>query len=249
MLKEIVSSMNTKAIALGLGLLGLVSCMLGSDLRQAVGQEKQEPHKLVKFHLVLLKRGPNWSQIESDETKRLHEAHTTYIKSLLESGKAAIAGPLADDGDLRGVLILRTDSESDANTWAGADPAVSSGHLLVEMHPWWAEDIARKPVSPLAMATTYLAFLVKGPKWSAERTPASEDLQRAHMANIMKLAEMKKLVWAGPFGDNGTLRGIFVFRVASLDEAKELAATDPAVRAEHLALEIYQWQVPEGILP
>jgi hypothetical protein len=42
---------------------------------------------------------------------------------------------------------------------------------------------------------------------------------------------MKKLVVAGPFGDNGELRGIFVFKVASLDEAKVLAETDPAVRA------------------
>ncbi|HJP92345.1 MAG TPA: YciI family protein [Pyrinomonadaceae bacterium] len=53
---------------------------------------------------------------------------------------------------------------------------------------------------------------------------------------------------AGPFGDNGNLRGIFVFKVASLDEAKELAAADPAIKAGRLAIEIYPWMVPEGIL-
>ena len=69
------------------------------------------------------------------------------------------------------------------------------------------------------------------------------------MANIQRLAETKKLVVAGPFGDNGTLRGIFVFRVGSLEEARQLSETDPAVQAGRLALDIHPWVVPEGILP
>jgi uncharacterized protein YciI len=64
-----------------------------------------------------------------------------------------------------------------------------------------------------------------------------------------EMAEMKKLVVAGPFGDDGTLRGIFVFRVNSLEEARSLAQTDPAVQAGRLALQIHPWVVPEGILP
>jgi uncharacterized protein YciI len=60
---------------------------------------------------------------------------------------------------------------------------------------------------------------------------------------------MKKLIAAGPFGDNGRLRGIFVFRVDSLEEAKNLTAGDPAVQAGRLAMDIHPWMIPEGILP
>jgi hypothetical protein len=37
--------------------------------------------------------------------------------------------------------------------------------------------------------------------------------------------------------------------VASIDEARELAATDPAVQAGRLKIEMHPWVVPEGILP
>ncbi|HXM35992.1 MAG TPA: YciI family protein, partial [Pyrinomonadaceae bacterium] len=68
-------------------------------------------------------------------------------------------------------------------------------------------------------------------------------------ANINRLAQMKKLVVAGPFGDDTSLRGIFVFRVGSLEEAQTLAATDPAVKAGRLVVDLHPWQVPQGILP
>jgi uncharacterized protein YciI len=117
------------------------------------------------------------------------------------------------------------------------------------MHPWWSEDIFGKPSKPLKLTPTFFAFLTRGDKWTPEKTPATEEIQKGHMANINRLAEMKKLVVAGPFGDDGRLRGIFVFRVSSIEEAKTLTATDSAVQAGRLAMEIHPWMVPEGIIP
>jgi len=216
----------------------------------ASAQQKSEPeHKLIQFHMVLLKRGPEWTGKETAEAMRLDEQHRSFVNGLLESGKATITGSLNDSGEIRGVYIFRAPSAAEARAWADTDPAVRSGYLTVEMHPWWSEDVLKKPGASLKTETAYLAFLSHGPKWTPEKTPATEELQKAHLANIYKLAEMKKLVVAGPFGDNGNLAGIFVFRVASLDEAKELAATDPAVKAGRLMLDIHPWVVPEGILP
>ena len=106
-----------------------------------------------------------------------------------------------------------------------------------------------KPAKPLKLVPMYLTFLTRGEKWTPDKTPATEEIQKGHMANINRLAEMKKLIAAGPFGDNGRLRGIFVFRVGSMDEAKALTSSDPAVQAGRLAMEIHPWMVPEGILP
>lgn len=224
----------------------VLSCVTSPTISR--GQEKQQtPLKMVEFHMALLKRGPNWSA--NGMTKEIQSVHVAYVMSLLDSGKAVIAGPLRDKGDIIGVYILRAKSAEEAHGWAESDPAVKAGNFVAEMHPWWSEEVMKKPATPIKMTTAYLGLLTRGAKWTPEKTPATEELQKAHIANILRLAETKKLVVAGPFGDNGTLRGIFVFKVTSLEEAKELAETDPSVKAGRLAIEMHPWLVPEGVLP
>ena len=214
----------------------------------AQAQAKKEPqHKMTEFHMALLKRGPKWSS--KGMSSEVQKGHMTHVLSLLDSGKAVIAGPMADESELVGIYILRAKSAEEAKSWAESDPAVQSGDLMPEMHPWWSEEVMKKASVPMKLTTAYIGFLSRGPKWTPEKTPATAALQEAHMANINRLAETKKLVMAGPFGDNGILRGIFVFKVASLAEAKELAETDPAVKAGRLAIDVRPWHVPEGILP
>jgi uncharacterized protein YciI len=214
----------------------------------ARAQEKKPPQfKLIEFHMALLKRGPNFSA--AGMPKELQSQHVAHVMSLLESGKAIIAGPLGDYGEIADIYVLRAKSAEEARAWADKDPAVKAGFFVAEMHPWWSADVMKKPTAPMKLTTAYLGLLTRGAKWTSEQTPATEELQRAHMANINRLAEMKKLVVAGPFGDDGNLRGIFVFKVASLDEAKALAETDPAVIAGRLAIDMHPWLVPEGILP
>lgn len=214
----------------------------------ARAQEKKEPaSKLIEFHMALLKRGPKY--VAAGMPKDLQSKHVAHVLAMLESGKAVIAGPLADEGDIAGIYVLRAKSAAEARAWADNDPAVKAGFFVADMHPWWSEDVMKKPASPIKMTTAYLGFLTRGAKWTPEKTPATQEIQKAHLANINRLAEMKKLVVAGPFGDNTTLRGIFVFKVASIEEAKALADTDPAVQAGRLAIEMHPWLVPEGVLP
>lgn len=215
----------------------------------AVSAQTEPAHKLVEFHLALLRHGPKWTTTNNAEKERLKAEHLNYVMSLLDSGKAIIAGPFTDGGEISGVFIFRAKSAEEAKAWVDADPTIAAGLQIEEMHPWWSEDIFSKPAKPLKLVPLYFAFLTRGEKWTAEKTPATEELQKGHMANINRLAGMKKLIAAGPFGDDGRLRGIFVFRVASLDEAKALTATDPAVQAGRLAVELHTWMVPEGILP
>jgi uncharacterized protein YciI len=232
--------------------LAAVSFLLLTSLSQA--QQKEQPKedfKLVQFQLALLRMGPAWNTTKAEDRNSILNQHRGNVVSMLESGRAVIAGPLGDDTGLAGILILRTTSPEEAKTWANSDPAVKAGLFIAEMHPWFSADIFKKTPMPMKMSTVYLGFLKKGPnrKDGDGDNPEVQQLQKDHIANINRLAEMKKLVVAGPFGDDGELRGLFVFRVGSMKEAEDLAKTDPMIKIDRLRLELHPWNIPEGVIP
>ena len=217
-----------------------------------MSHRQESQHKLVQFHMALLKKGPKWETTPAVERSQILQQHLANVLSMLDSGKAVIAGPMGDDADPAGIFILRAQSAEEAKAWVDADPSVRAGLFVAEMHPWWSEDIFKKAnTSPLKLETVYLGFLKKGPnrKEGDDQVPEIQELQKAHIANIERLAKLGKLVVAGPFGDDGILRGIFVFRVSSLAEAQELCATDPMIKIDRLRVELHPWNVPEGVLP
>ncbi|MGQ0760849.1 MAG: YciI family protein [Acidobacteriota bacterium] len=211
-----------------------------------------QENKLVQFHMALLKKGPKWDGNSDPAKNPTLKQHLAYFVSLLDSGRAIIGGPTPESTDLAGIYILRAQSAEEAKAWAEADPAVKGGLFTAEMHPWWAEDIFGKAATaPLKMETVFLGFLKRGPnrKEGDGQTLEVQELQKAHIANINRLAETKKLVVAGPFGGSGDLRGIFVFRVGSLKEVQDLAASDPMIKIDRLRLDLHPWEVPVSVIP
>ena len=85
-----------------------------------------------------------------------------------------------------------------------------------------------------------MAFLKRGPNRDQDSAKAAQ-LQRAHLDNITRMAEEGTLVLAGPFMDTGKIRGIYIFDVKTVDEARELTATDPAIKAGRLEMELHPW--------
>lgn len=85
-----------------------------------------------------------------------------------------------------------------------------------------------------------MAFLKAGPNRNLPKEEAAK-LQMAHLENIGRMADTGKLVLAGPFLDDGEFRGIYIFNVATVDEAKALTETDPAIQAGSLVMELKPW--------
>ena len=63
-----------------------------------------------------------------------------------------------------------------------------------------------------------------------------------HFANMERLSKAGKLVLAGPFGDKDRdWRGLFVFAVADIEEAKALVATDPVIIQGEMVADYHRW--------
>ena len=95
-----------------------------------------------------------------------------------------------------------------------------------------ADDYGMKPY--------VMAFLKAGPNRSQDEETAAK-LQKAHLDNIKRMAEEGSLVLAGPFMDDDDIRGIYIFNVATIEEARALTETDPAIQAGRLVMELHPW--------
>ncbi len=101
-----------------------------------------------------------------------------------------------------------------------------------------ADDYGMKPY--------VMAFLKSGPNRSQDSLETSR-LQRAHLDNITKMAEAGQLLVAGPFLDDGEIRGVFIFN-ATMEEARKLTQTDPAIQAGRLEMELHPWYGPASLV-
>ncbi len=92
------------------------------------------------------------------------------------------------------------------------------------------------------MKQYYFVMLTKGERRNEiADTAIINKLQAGHIANISKLAKDGKILVAGPFGDDGNWRGVFIFDCETKEEVEQLLNTDPAIAAGRLAYEIHPW--------
>jgi uncharacterized protein YciI len=89
---------------------------------------------------------------------------------------------------------------------------------------------------------SYVLVILKTGNATISDKAVTDSLFRGHMQNINRLADAGKLIVAGPLQKNEkTYRGIFILNVKTIDEAKELLITDPAVKANLLDSELFTW--------
>ncbi len=110
-------------------------------------------------------------------------------------------------------------------------------------NPNYDAELAKKLGSDDYGMKSYIFVILKsGSNKTTDQAVINEKFG-GHMANINRLVEEKKLVVAGPMGKNEKdYRGIFILtNVGTIEEAKTLLQTDPAIAAGLLEPEIYNW--------
>jgi uncharacterized protein YciI len=87
-----------------------------------------------------------------------------------------------------------------------------------------------------------LCILKTGPRDAAITGEARKEIFAGHFANIGRLADEGKLAVAGPFGKNDkAYRGLYIFNVATIEEAEKLVLLDPAVKAGVFVPDLTLW--------
>jgi uncharacterized protein len=75
-------------------------------------------------------------------------------------------------------------------------------------------------------------------------------IQREHIAYHVQLRAAGQVATNGPVDGpaDPSLRGLTFYRTGSLDQSRQLAENDPAVRAGRLTVEIMTWYCPPGTM-
>lgn len=106
-----------------------------------------------------------------------------------------------------------------------------------------AELAKRVGADEMGMKSFVFCILKTGPKDAEIKDKKQRDeIFAGHMANMGRLAKEGKLALAGPFGKNDrAYRGIFIFNVATVEEAQKLVDTDPVIKSGMMVAELTQW--------
>jgi len=99
----------------------------------------------------------------------------------------------------------------------------------------------------LGMRNYVMCFLKTGPL-QVDDLQKRADLMKGHFGMIQRLAAEKKLVLAGPFKDGGELRGIYLFDVPSIEDARKLTESDPSIREGFFKVEFVKWYGSAALL-
>jgi uncharacterized protein len=127
--------MNKRA---GVAAVALILWVVAHEVPWAGAQAKGAP--TTTAYLVVYKPGPAWLEGKPLAEQPLKE-HGRYILSLYVKGSLKSAGPFSDNAG--GAAVFDAADDQEARAVVAADPAVTSGVFVAELHPWGLVDWAR----------------------------------------------------------------------------------------------------------
>jgi uncharacterized protein YciI len=114
--------------------------------------------------------------------------------------------------------------------------------------PGYDAELAKKlGADERGMKAYVLVILKTGPNRIAPGKERDE-MFAGHFANIGRLAGEGKLAMAGPLDGVDGWRGLFVFAVADIEDAKKLAATDPVIIKGEMVAEYHKLYGSAGLM-
>lgn len=98
----------------------------------------------------------------------------------------------------------------------------------------------KNPSIPKNMRQYFFGFLVKGEKWNESRSKEElAELMKEHLAYIRSQAAAGRYKLAGPFLDDGQIRGFLIINADTADGARQIVSGDPMVKTGRMAVEVH----------
>jgi uncharacterized protein YciI len=117
-----------------------------------------------------------------------------------------------------------------------------------QLNPKYDAAVAQRLGADQRGMRSYVLVLLKtGPNKMAAG-PERDAMFAGHFSNINRLAGEGKLALAGPFDGVDGWRGLFIFAVKDIEEARQLTASDPVIVNGEMVAEYHKWYGSAGVM-
>lgn len=174
----------------------------------------------------------------------MQTGHLGNLTRMWNENIAPFAGPLGDNGFIRGIVIVKVPNMSALKEQFKTDPFVQNNYLSVQAVPvvgnW---DVVVKPEGDFKLMRCTLAIVKKGRNWNSW----DKEWHDSHNLSIRKWLDSGKLkVWATAT-DQGNIRSCLFFNSSDGREVQSWLADDPAVKSGYYTFETHPQFLQDGI--
>ena len=201
---------------------------------------------------VFLNKGSGLSKVSAmakDEVAKMQKEHVDNLGVLGRQGRGLAAGPLGDDGFIRGIVVLSLTNASEIKDCFQLDPFVQNDVLAVEAYRWLTDATRfQKSFEPFKLAKHTLVVVKKGANYEPPKEPLTSTGMLTLMSSLRSWAEKGDLAVSGPLLDAGDLVGILLFISEDGETIRAALDTEPVVKAGRLKFDTHLQFMGAGVL-
>jgi uncharacterized protein YciI len=227
-----------------------IICTLAALAAVAAAQKPPVP-RAVPAYWVFLSTGKDRSKragFSQADIEKMQAAHVGNFGDQYDKGKLYTAGPLGDNGFIRGIVVVDGSTMDDVREAFKPDPYVNNGLMDIEGYPWIIDPMRfGTPKVPFKIEQHTLAIFKKGPKWTGTVAPRADALIRL-LPGLREQDKSGELALSGPLLDAGDKLGIAWFLSKDQGAVQKLLASLPEVQSGRVAVELHPQYIGAGVL-
>lgn len=186
---------------------------------------------------VFLNKGTSTRPLDEAAAQKMQSEHVGNLGALGKAGKGLMAGPLGDNGFIRGIVVLNVKNMDELKECFKPDPFIQNDYLAIEAFPCTGDRKAfHPPNEPFKLASGTLGILKKG-----------EHFKKGPMLG-QDLLKPFDLVFTGEFTNATDKLGVYIFRSKDAKAIQDAIAKDPSITSGRVVLELHPLYYPDGAL-
>lgn len=204
------------------------------------------------LHWVFLNTGPARDKVKSlssEQVAKMQSDHVGNFGTQFDRGALLAAGPLGDNGFIRGTVLLNAQTSDQVAECFKTDPFVQNGILAVEAHPWQVDVLKfGPPLVPFQMTRHTLCVVKKSANWKPPKSEPGTDAMLKLFPGLVPQSRSGQLAVSGPFLDSSDRLGLLLFYSTNQAQIQAMMEQEPAIRKGLVSLEFHPQFMGKGTL-